>query len=319
LAPPALREVTRDGTPIIEGDFVHVTQDSCTALPDLAMPSIATNARLPMSYEAAKVALRDCVQIDECLGWANKAEALASYARQAHDDEMRKIADRIQARALKRCGELLREIEPSRGANQRIREGALPKVTRTLMATNAGLSEHRRKTALRVANVPEEEFERAVESDQPPTVTALAERGKIPRVKPPADFSSRSCSDVAVAAKALAALRRFVKATVAPVNPQLAANGADAFVRSAMLGFCNDVTTWVTKLAIALNAAPSSDVSATEAEAKPLANREASVQRGTDATPPTQSGEAHVAVGRPRKVAKLIDRPKKLPMGHGRC
>src|SRR6516165_7069055 len=164
LAPLVLREVTRDGTSIIEGDFVHITQDFCTALPD-------------------------CAQIDECLAWANKAETLASYARQAHDDEMRKMADRIQARALKRCGELLREIEPSRGANQHIRAGALPKVTRTLMATNAGLSEHHRKTALRVANVPEAEFERAVESDQPPTVTALGERGKIPRVRPPADLS----------------------------------------------------------------------------------------------------------------------------------
>jgi hypothetical protein len=32
--------------------------------------------------------------------------------------------------------------------------------TRTQAATEAGLSEHQRKTALRVANVPAEEFER---------------------------------------------------------------------------------------------------------------------------------------------------------------
>jgi len=309
LAPLVLREVTRDGTSIIEGDFVHITQDFCTALPDSAMQSITTNARLPASYEAAKVALRDCAQIDECLAWANKAEALASYARQAHDDEMRKMADRIQARALKRCGELLREIEPSRGANQHIRAGALPKVTRTLAATNAGLSEHHRKTALRVANVPEAEFERAVESDQPPTVTALGERGKIPRVRPPADLSRQSRSDVAVATMALAGLRRFVEATVARVNPQLAANGADAFQRSAMLGMCTDVREWLTKLTIALNPAMISDVSVTEAKGEPLAIREATVQRGANATLPAENIEAHVAPSAPQPGKRKRGRP----------
>ena len=36
---------------------------------------------------------------------------MASYARQSGDIEMRKMADRIQARALDRCGELMRQIE----------------------------------------------------------------------------------------------------------------------------------------------------------------------------------------------------------------
>lgn len=305
LAPLVLREVTRDGTPIIEGDFVHIARDFCTALPDSAMHSITTNARLPASYEAAKVALRECAEIDECLAWANKAEALASYARQAHDDEMRKMADRIQARAVKRCGELLHEIDPSRGANQHIREGALPKVTRTSMATDAGLSEHQRKTALRVANVPETEFERAVESDQPPTVTALAERGKIPRPRPPAG----SCSDVAVATKALAGLRRFVEATVTRVNPQSAANGADAFQRSAMLGLYNDVTEWVKGLTIALNAAPISDVLVTEATGEPLTICEAGAQRETNETLSTENVEAHVAPSAPQPGKRKRGRP----------
>ncbi len=55
-----------------------------------------TNARLPAAYEAAKVALANCASIDECQQWANKAEALASYAKQADDDTLRKQADRIQ-------------------------------------------------------------------------------------------------------------------------------------------------------------------------------------------------------------------------------
>jgi hypothetical protein len=35
-----------------------------------------------------------------------KAEALASYARQAEDDTLRKLADRIQARAVRRGGQI---------------------------------------------------------------------------------------------------------------------------------------------------------------------------------------------------------------------
>jgi len=48
---------------------------------------------------------------------------------------------------------LLRQIEPARGANQNIQDGTVPKVTRESAATEAGLSERQRKTALRVAAV----------------------------------------------------------------------------------------------------------------------------------------------------------------------
>jgi hypothetical protein len=66
-----------------------------------------------------------------------------------------------RARAIYRCGVLLGEIEPSKGGrpSSETREGALPS-SRTEAATDAGLSEHQRKTALRVANVPEAEFEK---------------------------------------------------------------------------------------------------------------------------------------------------------------
>jgi hypothetical protein len=50
------------------------------------------------------------VKIHECEDWAHEAEAMASYARQSGDEELRLMADRIPARALDRVGELLREI-----------------------------------------------------------------------------------------------------------------------------------------------------------------------------------------------------------------
>lgn len=141
-----------------------------------SLPSVA-DAKLPQTYERAKTAISECSRIDECKDWADKAQALASYARQAKDDSMRKMADRIQARAIRRAGELLKQVEPATGRN-------LPNVSkmagpsRSEAAAEAGLSERQRNTALRVANIPEQSFSEQVESDSPPTVTALAEQGK---------------------------------------------------------------------------------------------------------------------------------------------
>jgi hypothetical protein len=93
-----------------------------------------------------------------------------AYAKQAGDDSLRKMADRIQARAIQRCGELLRAIKPAKNqhATNGARGGEAP--SRSQAARNAGLSRDQKRDALRVATGPREEFERLVESDDPPTV-----------------------------------------------------------------------------------------------------------------------------------------------------
>lgn len=68
-------------------------------------------ADLPERYQAATQALAECTRIDECKDWADKAQALASYARQAQDDTLEKHALRIRARAIRRAGELLRTFQ----------------------------------------------------------------------------------------------------------------------------------------------------------------------------------------------------------------
>src|SRR3954463_8722258 len=89
---------------------------------------------LPANYLAARNALAACERIDQCQDWANKAAALASYAKQSKDDQLVIMAQRIQARAIRRCGELLAEIPERRGKNtQEVREG-----TRTAMAARSG-------------------------------------------------------------------------------------------------------------------------------------------------------------------------------------
>jgi hypothetical protein len=145
----------------------------------------------------AKKALAECEKIDECKDWADKAAALASYAKQSKDESLFKMATRIQARAIRRCGELLKEIEtmqgkrtdlePSNGDDTRLE-------TRKSAAEKAGLSKRQKDTALRVANVPKEEFEAQIESDSPPTVTALAEQGTQKKVFDPFDLMDSGIS-----------------------------------------------------------------------------------------------------------------------------
>lgn len=153
-------------------------------------------AKLPQTYANAKTALYNCVTVDECQSWADKAAALASYAKQAQDEELMKMATRIKARAIRRAGELLKQIQPNKGGRpSETQEGARPSLSRSGAGSDAGLSEHQTKQALRTASVPAEEFEQLVESETPPTVTKLAALGTNPTQKPFIDMQGRSGGD----------------------------------------------------------------------------------------------------------------------------
>jgi hypothetical protein len=141
------------------------------------------NANLPAKYEAAKIAIMECNRIDECKDWSDKAQALASYARQSEDTEMEKTAMRIRARAIRRCGELLKEIDKATGAHLK-RDATVP-LSRKEAAEDAGLSARQAKQAIRVSNVPNEIFTEQIESETPPTITSLAQQGTTPSKKPP--------------------------------------------------------------------------------------------------------------------------------------
>jgi hypothetical protein len=148
-----------------------------------SLPDIGS-ATLPVSYERAKTALAQCNQIDECKDWSDKAAALASYAKQADDQTLHNFATRISARAIRRCGELLKTFQSTGGRPQKTTVGTHGSSQREA-ADKAGMSEHQELQAVRVANVPAHDFELAVESDDPPTITRLAELGTTARPSPP--------------------------------------------------------------------------------------------------------------------------------------
>lgn len=174
----------------------------------LATSDIA-RARLPVAYEQAKTALAECERLDECKAWSDKMAALASYARQAEDETLLKTAMRIQGRAVRRAGELLKEFD-ARPQNASKQNGSTPTlIGRREAGEQAGMSRDQQVTAVRVANVPAEQFEMAVESADPPTVTALAEMGRQPRPAKIIDHTD-GCdpAEFALATQVLAMLRR---------------------------------------------------------------------------------------------------------------
>ena len=147
------------------------------------LPSVS-NAILPKSYEAAKAALAECTKIDECKDWADKAAALASYARQANDDELQKYAQRIRARACRREGELWRQLDGRGGDRSKTTTcdtfDNRPTSQKEMMQ-EIGVSKRHVDTAKRVANIPEGEFNSQVDGAKPPTLSQLAAQGTKPR------------------------------------------------------------------------------------------------------------------------------------------
>ncbi|MBE0413807.1 hypothetical protein [Yoonia sp.] len=88
------------------------------------------------------------------------------------------MAQRIRARAIRRAGELLKQIEPA--PNQHV-AGMGAHTSRSDAARDAGMSKHQQVQATRLANIREQEFEAQVDSPKPPTLSQLAAQGTKPR------------------------------------------------------------------------------------------------------------------------------------------
>ncbi len=162
-------------------------------------------ASLPEAYRAARKALDHCCTLDDARNIADAMERLAVYARQAHDDDLVNMARRIKDRAVRRCGEVLREIEAGKPGRRRpeIVARAVPNSPRNAAANEAGLSIRQRKTALRLASIPPAEFERRVEATPAPSLRELEKAAPpvrnvvdLPPRRPEAEPEVRRASDL---------------------------------------------------------------------------------------------------------------------------
>lgn len=138
---------------------------------------------LPAIYDAMCRAIAEAHEIDEVKDIRDKARAIEIYSQQARnfDNEFRAIRIRIRAEA--RCGELLREREKAKGTAGL---GRPPIGGRTMQPPNSetatladlGISKTQSSRFQQLAQVPANDFERALaEPGRPSTSRILAEHG----------------------------------------------------------------------------------------------------------------------------------------------
>jgi hypothetical protein len=202
------------------------------------------SATLPGTYVEARTALAKCDRVDECKSWADKAAALASYAKQADDDQMLVMARRIQCRAIERGGELLVQVKAARGTGKQtdksVRGGAPPN-SRKAFAKDAGLSPDQAKTMLRVVNVPPAIRNAMIESARPPTVQELADRGRRRTVKPK-PYRDEWC-DWVFGVRRLVTIPTCGLGVLAKYDP----NEREKFMEEARAAQCN-IVKWINEL-----------------------------------------------------------------------
>jgi len=126
-----------------------------------------------MRYDAAKKAIAEYKTVDEVKDFRDKALAIEAYAKQANDMELEWDAARARVRAERKCGELLAQLERSkRGGDRKSKEYQTPenaeidsdKSEYSSTLDRAGISTQQSSNYQKLAAVPEEEFEQAVDN-----------------------------------------------------------------------------------------------------------------------------------------------------------
>lgn len=206
------------------------------------------DAKLPKVYERAKEALERCVEIDECKEWKDKAAAIASYAKQADDEDLYKNAMRIKGRAVRRMAEIAREVEPKTGRPKKgvSQEPPFPTGARAALIA-AGLSEQQAKQTLRVGEIPATKFEKLIESDEPPTVTELAAMGRKPAKKVIDITGGRNSDEFKAAVRIQGRLRDLVE-QIEATTPAEAARGALDHDRQKFAANARIASKWLSKV-----------------------------------------------------------------------
>ena len=130
---------------------------------------------VPVEYEAACKALQACIDIDEAKYWADKADALAAWAKVYRDDKVGRQAKQLKLLAYRRIGELARELRPQGSAGSgKIIDGK--KLRGRLKGPKSLLREHGMPSGLanaatRLSRLPKSKFDEIVNQPVPPAPT----------------------------------------------------------------------------------------------------------------------------------------------------
>jgi len=138
------------------------------------------------NWEAMQVAIAECHRIDEIKDWRDKALALEAYARQALNIDLERNACIIRLRAERKCGLLIRERQAS-GDLASQGKNKLHVVSDDMSTLeDVGLSRDQSSKFQKLADIPEEEFEEALETQGTvmPTTSGLIRIHRKIEIKP---------------------------------------------------------------------------------------------------------------------------------------
>src|ERR1700752_4695250 len=121
--------------------------------------------KVPIEYNEAVQALKQCISIDEAKYWDDKSEALAAWAKICHDKDALLQARRLKLHAYRRMGELAGELHPVTHTNK-------PGAVRALR--RLGLSQGAATAARRIAQLPERQFDKMLADPIAPSSVAHA-------------------------------------------------------------------------------------------------------------------------------------------------
>lgn len=136
-------------------------------------------------YDNARRALAEYKTVDEVKDFRDKAVAVEAYAKQANDFTLERDAAIARVRAERKCGELLRDMEKAKGV---LKQGThLPQssdaTTGAKTLSEMGVTKDQSSKWQKLANIPEDEFEKAIDipGAKPTTVHLLNEQKPRPK------------------------------------------------------------------------------------------------------------------------------------------
>lgn len=132
--------------------------------------------KLPVEYEQAVKALEACTHLDETKYWADKAEALAAWAKIYHSPDAQLKAKKLKLHAYRRMGEIAEQLRPSgqykmildSGGYRRSRKAKGP----ASLLREHGLKKSEAAAAMTLSHLAGEKFAEALENPQAPTTVA---------------------------------------------------------------------------------------------------------------------------------------------------